>query len=131
MFLTRHYATKVWTNLERQAAQNRAIRENREYILPIRLDNIAILGHLQTLSYLDWYQEQAEAIADLIVIKLGKETQLSSYSDSVTELLPEQSFGASSQSHSKLQIRGLFRGIGRIFHTVFEDPIYSTTSTNT
>src|SRR5207302_9646090 len=49
MFLSKHYATKVWTNFERQAAQNRAINESKEYILPIRLDNTTIPGHLQTL----------------------------------------------------------------------------------
>src|SRR5678816_4281356 len=37
MLISRHYVEKMWTNHERQAAQARAIRENKEYILPIRL----------------------------------------------------------------------------------------------
>lgn len=35
MFLSQHYAAKLWTNRERKAAQARAFRENEEYINPI------------------------------------------------------------------------------------------------
>lgn len=31
LFLSRHYAEKLWTNHERKAAQARAVQENREY----------------------------------------------------------------------------------------------------
>src|SRR5437016_11464970 len=50
MFLSQHYATKVWTNLERQASQARAFREHEEYILPVRLDNTEIPGILLTVA---------------------------------------------------------------------------------
>src|SRR5437016_4772199 len=39
MLLSQHYARKVWTRHEREAAQARAFQENAEYILPIRLDD--------------------------------------------------------------------------------------------
>ena len=71
MLLSQHYAAKLWTNQERQAAQARAFQENEEYILPVRLDDTAIPGILPTISYLRWPPETAETIADLIVAKLG------------------------------------------------------------
>ena len=70
MFCSRHYAEKLWTNHERQAAQARAIREQAEYILPIRLDQSEIPGVLRTTGHIDWHDESAENIASLVVEKL-------------------------------------------------------------
>lgn len=72
MLLSRHYATKLWTNHERQAAQARAFQENEEYILPIRLDDTEIPGILPTIGYLSWQRETPESIADALLEKLGK-----------------------------------------------------------
>ncbi len=71
MFISQHYAQKLWTNHERQAAQARAFEENEEYILPIRLDDTKIPGIPSTIAYLSWPPETAETIADTIVKKLG------------------------------------------------------------
>ncbi len=70
MFLSLHYATKLWTNHEREAAQSRAFRENKEYILPVRLDETAIPGMPSTVAYLSLPPETIETIADAIVEKL-------------------------------------------------------------
>lgn len=72
MFLSKHYAAKLWTNHEREAAQARAFRENEEYILPIRLDDTEIPGLLRTTGYLNWHKETIDAIADGLLEKLGK-----------------------------------------------------------
>lgn len=56
VFLSQHYAAKVWTRHELKAAQARALSENREYILPLRLDNTEIPGTLPTIGYLNWQQ---------------------------------------------------------------------------
>jgi hypothetical protein len=72
MFLSQHYADKVWTNLERQAAQSRAFKEHEEYILPVRLDNTDTPGILPTIDYLRWPPETAETIADAIENKLRR-----------------------------------------------------------
>ena len=76
MLLSRHYSAKLWTNLQREASQARAFRENEEYILPVRLDDTEIPGILETASYLSWPPETAETIADAIIEKLGKEPQV-------------------------------------------------------
>lgn len=72
MFLSQHYAQKLWTNHERSAAQARAFQENKEYILPIRLDNTDIPGLLPAIGYLKW--SNADSIANAIVKKLEQET---------------------------------------------------------
>src|SRR5438067_3575259 len=46
MLISQHYAIKLWTNLERQAAQAHAFQEHQEYILPVRLDDTEIPGLL-------------------------------------------------------------------------------------
>ena len=44
IFASKEYAAKMWTTHERQSAQARALRENREYILPARFDDTPIPG---------------------------------------------------------------------------------------
>ena len=70
MFLSESYKKKLWTNHEREAAQNRAFHESREYILPIRLDDTEIPGMLDTISYLDWRRDGSEVIIRIIREKL-------------------------------------------------------------
>ena len=53
MFVSKHYAQKLWTNHERRSAQARALEESVAYILPIRLDDTEIPGILPTVGYLD------------------------------------------------------------------------------
>ncbi len=72
MILSQHYANKLWTNHERQAAQARAFTENEEYILPIRLDNTEIPGILPTIAYLNAQDESVETIVAAILSKLGQ-----------------------------------------------------------
>jgi TolB-like protein len=78
MFLSQHYATKMWTNLERQGAQARAAQERGVYILPIRLDKTEIPGLLHTVGYLDWPPEDAESVAETIASMLGRSGESSS-----------------------------------------------------
>jgi len=70
MFISQHYAQKLWTNHERSAAQARAFGENKEYILPLRLDHTNIPGILPTIGYLTW--SNADSIANAIVRKLER-----------------------------------------------------------
>ncbi len=71
MFLSDHYARKVWTNHERRAAQARAFLEHREYILPVRLDETIIPGVLPTIGHLSWPPETAESVTDAVLAKLA------------------------------------------------------------
>jgi hypothetical protein len=51
MFISEHYARKMWTNHERKAMQARAFQEHQEYILPARFDETPIPGVLPTVGY--------------------------------------------------------------------------------
>ena len=53
MFISRHYSEKLWTNHERKSAQARAFKENKEYILPVKLDDTELPGIRETVGYLD------------------------------------------------------------------------------
>lgn len=70
MFLSRHYAEKQWPTLERRAAQERAFKENREYILPIRIDDAEIPGILDTVLYQDLRDKSIEDIYTILKQKL-------------------------------------------------------------
>jgi len=70
MFISRHYAQKLWTNHERQAAQARGFTESYEYILPARFDDTAIEGFPPSVAYVDLRKTSPGELADLVVRKL-------------------------------------------------------------
>ena len=70
MFISRSYATKRWTGFEREAAQARAFAENREYILPVRIDDTDLPGMLPTVAYVKAADFPPVALATLLVKKL-------------------------------------------------------------
>ena len=72
LFASKFYASRVWTNHERQSAQARAIAENEEYILPVRFDNTPIPGLRPTVHYIDLRKTSPEELARLTIEKLGK-----------------------------------------------------------
>jgi len=70
MFISKHYAQKLWTNHERKSAQARAFTESREYILPARFDDTEVPGLLPTVGYVDLTKLTPTELAELIVQKL-------------------------------------------------------------
>jgi hypothetical protein len=70
IFISHHYKDKVWTNHERKSAQARALRENREYILPVKLDDTEIPGIPETLGYVDLRKEPLEEIVEMTAGKI-------------------------------------------------------------
>ena len=91
MFLSKHYAAKQWPTLERQAAQQRAFKENREYILPIRIDNTEIPGIPDTVAYQDLREKSIEAIYSILKRKL----------------LPSEEFANTEQKSNSIKSFGL------------------------
>lgn len=71
MFISSTYATKLWTNHERQNAQARAFEESREYVLPARFDDTEIPGLPKTIGYIDLRSRQPHDLARLVVEKLA------------------------------------------------------------
>lgn len=72
MFISSHYATKMWPSHERKNALARAVEEKGEYILPARFDNTEVPGIRHTISYIDLRSKTPEALGLLILQKLGR-----------------------------------------------------------
>lgn len=72
IFVSKHYADKLWPNHERKAALARAVQEREEYILPVRFDSTELPGIRPTLGYLDLSHKTAEEVGALILKKLGR-----------------------------------------------------------
>lgn len=70
LFASKHYTEKLWASHERKAAQERAFRENREYILPARFDDTPIPGVPTTVGYVDLRSTPPGELAGLIAAKV-------------------------------------------------------------
>jgi hypothetical protein len=71
MFVSRHYANKLWTNHERQSAQARALKENAEYVLPARFDDTDVPGLRETIGYVDLRRIDHDQLVAMIKQKIG------------------------------------------------------------
>lgn len=71
MIISKNYSKKVWTNHERKAAQANAFSNNKEYILPLRIDETEIEGLNETVGYIDLNQISIDKAIDLLKQKLN------------------------------------------------------------
>lgn len=53
LFVSRHYADKMWPRVERRSALARAMEQRSAYVLPVRLDDAEIDGLLPTVGLVD------------------------------------------------------------------------------
>lgn len=72
MFISRHYAEKVWTRYECRVALARALEQRAEYVLPARFDKTDIPGLPPTIGYLDLTTLTPHDLAERILQKLGR-----------------------------------------------------------
>lgn len=70
--ISNYYVEKLWTKHELKQAQERAFKENREYILPLRLDETAIPGITETTGYIDLQNVSIEYVVRVLIEKLGE-----------------------------------------------------------
>lgn len=70
MFLSSDYARKEWTRHERRSALSRAFQERREYVLPVRFDDVEIDGLDTSISFLLASSTTPEGLADKVEAKL-------------------------------------------------------------
>lgn len=71
VFVSKAYSNKLWTNHERKSAQERALKDNTEYILPARFDDTPIPGLRDTIGYIDLRDHDASSFSSLIREKIG------------------------------------------------------------
>lgn len=70
LFVSRHYAEKMWPKHERRSALARAIEERGAYILPVRIDDAQVDGLRPTIGYIDLRRIGIEALVRAFVEKL-------------------------------------------------------------
>lgn len=71
LFISDHYARKVWTSYERRSIQARAFEENSEYMLPARFDDTEVEGVLSTVGVVDLRVTNPAEFVRLICAKVG------------------------------------------------------------
>jgi hypothetical protein len=71
VFISKHYARKLWTNHERKSAQARAFKASEEYILPARFDDTKIEGVRDTVGFIDLKKINPAQLSKIILKKLG------------------------------------------------------------
>jgi|GEM_PF-1307332 len=72
-FISKFYKDKIWTNYELRNSIARAIENNSEYILPVRFDDTEIEGLRPTIKFINLKGKIPEDLAQLFLVKLGKE----------------------------------------------------------
>jgi hypothetical protein len=72
IFVSRHYAAKLWPQHELRNAQARAFTENRESVLPVRFDATEIPGMPPTIGYIDAASVTPGELVNIICLKLGR-----------------------------------------------------------
>jgi hypothetical protein len=71
VFVSKNYIKKNWTKHELKHAQARSFSDDREYILPLRVDETALPGLAATIGYIDVRTTPIEEVAALLLQKLG------------------------------------------------------------
>lgn len=118
IFISEHYAEKLWTNHERKMAQARAFEESEEYILPARFDDTEIEGITKTTGYIDLRQYSSKEFCNIICKKLGveistaEERSFVEAKDSVRDI--EVDFGETFPFYESSEIDGVETRIWRI-----------------
>jgi hypothetical protein len=74
VFVSKNYIKKNWTRHELRHAQARSFTSDREYILPLRIDNTVLPGLAPTIGYLDLRTTKIIQVAALLLEKLGRPT---------------------------------------------------------
>jgi hypothetical protein len=72
ILLSESYVRKKWTDVEFEYAVKEAEKRDREFILPVRLDDAIKPGLKSTVCYLDYRIEGPKKIADILAEKIGK-----------------------------------------------------------
>lgn len=76
LFISRHYADKMWPRHERRSALARALEERGAYVLPIRLDDTEVMGLHPTLGYLDARRVGISGLIEAFAAKLTGRSSL-------------------------------------------------------
>jgi len=71
VFISAEYVERDWTQLERRAALDRAVRERRDYVLPARFDDTPVPGLLSGVVTVDLLGQSPRQFAGVVAAKLA------------------------------------------------------------
>jgi len=71
IFLSEAYPTRDWTDLELTVGKAAAMKRTTEYLLPLRIDNVAVVGIHSTIGHLDLKDIGIEKAADILAEKVS------------------------------------------------------------
>ena len=71
MFISEEYVAGDWTGHEKRSALSRAIRQRREFILPVRFDNSVVPGLPNTMLHQSALDKSPSEIAAMLCEKIG------------------------------------------------------------
>ena len=72
IFVSKDYAEKIWTRLERRSALANALQEKKVYVLPAKFDDTEIPGLLPTVKFIDLREETPQSFAKKIIRKISR-----------------------------------------------------------
>lgn len=71
LFISRHYAEKMWPRTERRSALARAMEQRAAYVLPVRLDDSEVDGLLPTVGLIDARRHGVDGIVRAALKKIA------------------------------------------------------------
>ena len=71
MFISSDYVTKFWPRHERRSALSRMLKEEGDYILPVRFDDTLVPGLPDTLFYLKAHENSPAELSAKIANRIG------------------------------------------------------------
>lgn len=72
-FISNQYHEKIWTRWEMLSAQDRALRQTDEYLLPVYFDEVRLPGLVGSLGHINAHTTSPEELAELIYEKVTGE----------------------------------------------------------
>ncbi|KAF1728905.1 MAG: TIR domain-containing protein [Pseudoxanthomonas sp.] len=72
VFLSDSYPTRDWTDLELQVGKAAAAKRTDEYLLPLRLDDVNVVGIKSTIGHLDLNDIGIDQAADILAEKVSQ-----------------------------------------------------------
>ena len=71
IFLSESYPERDWTDFELSIGKEASEKRTEEYLLPIRLDDVKIVGIKSTTGYIDLRQTSVQEVATILADKIN------------------------------------------------------------
>lgn len=71
VFLSESYPERDWTDFELSVGKEAAEKRTEEYLLPLRLDDVKVVGLKSTIGYIDLRQTSVQEVATILADKIN------------------------------------------------------------